>query len=151
MKVGGVEVSPCEELLVLPRSNGSDIPFRARAVSISKEFNEKVPMPVAPMLQTKDGNKHDFKDPAYKAALQRRDEQRFALMCLRSLEPSNIEWETVDIDDPGTWLNWDVELKAAGISDVEGQRIINLVMAANSLDEKKVEEARQAFLLGQVA
>jgi hypothetical protein len=72
-------------------------------------------------------------------------------MCLRSLEPSNIEWETVDIDDPGTWLNWDVELKAAGISDVEGQRIINLVMAANSLDEKKVEEARQAFLLGQVA
>lgn len=149
MKIGGVEVSPCEELLVLPRSNGDPIPFRASAVSITKEFNEKVPMPVAPMLQTKNGNKSDYSDPAYKAALRQRDEQRFALMCIRSLTPSKIEWETVDLDDPGTWLNWQSELKAAGISEMECNRIVNLVMAANSLDENKIEAARQAFLLGQ--
>ncbi len=56
MRISGVEVTGSEALLVLPRDKG-DIPIRAIAVSINDEFNEKCPPPVAPMLQTKHGNK----------------------------------------------------------------------------------------------
>ena len=149
MKIGGVEVSPCEEVTVLPRSDGEDIPFRAKSVSINKEFEALVPVPIAPMVQTKGGNKPDYSDKDFKAAVARRDDQRFAFMCLKSLEPSEIEWVTVDLEKPGTWLGWQDELLAEGFSEVECNRLVNLVMCANSLDESKIEAARKRFLQGQ--
>ena len=152
MKVNGVQITKCEEVVVLPRGGeGKDIPFRAKAVSINRDFNRLCPVPVAPMIQTKDGNRPDTRDESYVAALSVRDNQRFAYLCLRSLEPSNIEWETVDMEKPGTWLKWSDELLEAGLSEVELNRVINAVMAANSLDEEKVDAARKAFLLGPEA
>jgi hypothetical protein len=148
MKISGIEVTKNEALLVLPRDNG-DIPIRATAVAINEEWEKKCPEPVAPMLQTKDGNNPDFSDETYKESMERRGKLRFALMIIRSLEPSNIEWEEVDVDKPATWLKWDEELMAAGLSEVECNRILGLVMEANSLDEAKIKEARAAFLLGQ--
>lgn len=151
MKIGGVEVTKCEEILVLPRGDGNDIPIRAQAVAINKEFDEKVPLPTAPLLQTKDGQKRDYKDKEYRKALNLRSDMRFAYMCLRSLEPSNIEWQTVDLDRPSTWMKWQDELQEAGISEVEINRIIGAIMAANALDEEKIKAAREVFLRGQGA
>lgn len=152
MRIGGVVVTKCEELIVLPRGGpGKDIPIKAKAVSIAEEFDRLVPLPIPPMLQTKDGNRPDYADKEYKKACKRRDEQRFAFMFLKSLEPSKIEWETVDMEKPNTWLGWEQELKDSGISEMEVNRIINAVMAANSLDEAKIKEAREAFLRGQGA
>jgi len=151
MRVGGVEVKPCEAVLVLPRPDGVDIPFIAKAVSIADEFNALVPMPTAPMVQTKDGSSPDLKDESYLAALKKRDDQRLAFLVLKSLEPSNIEWDGVDLEKPGTWLKWSEEMEENGISNVEVNRIIDLVFEANALDEAKIEAARKAFLLGQVA
>ena len=149
MKIGGVVVTPCEELLVLPRPEGA-IPFRAKAVSINDEFDAKVPMPTPPKMQVKGGKfKEDYGDKNYLQAVDLRNSQRFAFMCIKSLEPSEIEWSTVDLNKPATWGNWTKDLMEAGISEVEIGRIINLVMVANSLDEKKIEEARKLFLLGQ--
>jgi len=150
MKIGGVKVTKHEELLVLPRGGeGKDIPIKAVAVAINDEFNERVPLPVAPMLQTKDGKSPDFSDKEYLKACKRRDDQRFAFMVLKSIEPSEIEWEKVDINKPATWTLWSEEMMENGISEVECNRIVNLVLAANSLDERKIDEARRAFLLGQ--
>jgi hypothetical protein len=70
-------------------------------------------------------------------------------MVIRSLEPSEIEWDTVDPDNPSTWLNWDRDMKSAGLSQVECNRILQLVFQANCLDEAKLQKAREAFLLGQ--
>lgn len=151
MKVGGVEITKCEELLVIPRSNGADIPFRAKAVSINKDFNRLCPPPIPPMLQTKDGPRQDFADKDYQAQIAHRDNLRFAYLCLRSLEPSNIEWDEVDLEKPNTWLKWSDELTEAGLSEVEFNRVIQICMAANSLDEAKVEAARKAFQLGPEA
>jgi len=148
MKIGGVTVTKCEELLVLPRTDGN-LPFRAKAVSINDEFDKLVPLPVAPMLQTKDGKKPDYTDKNYLEASGIRDEQRYAYMVICSLEPSNIEWETVKLKEPNTWLKWSDELTAEGISEIEINRISNLVMAANSLDERKIEAALKDFLRGQ--
>ena len=148
MRISGVEVTGSEALLVLPRDK-EDIPIKAIAVAIAEEFDEKCPMPVAPMLQTKDGNNPDHDDKDYKAALKRRRDMRWALMIIRSLEPSNIEWDEVNVDMPATWLKWDSELQANGLSETECNRIVGLVMEANSLDEAKIKAARDRFLLGQ--
>ena len=148
MRISGVEVTGSEALLVLPRDSG-DIPIKAFAVSITEEFNEKCPVPVAPMLQTKNGNKPDHSDKDYKAAVSRRGETRFAFMVVRSLEPSNIEWDEVDADAPTTCPKWQDELIEAGLSETECNRITNLVAEANSLDEDKIKAARDNFLLGQ--
>lgn len=152
MKVNGVTVTSCEELLVLPRSSGENIVFRAIAVSINDEFNRIVAMPVPPMVLVKGGKKEpDLTDTSYKMACSVRDDQRFAYMVLKSLEPSNIEWDTIDMEKPKTWVGWDDEMKKDGLSDVEVNRVVSTVMAANALDEKKIAEARRDFLRGQEA
>lgn len=151
MKIGGVQVTKAEELLVLPRNNGEPVVFRAIPVAIAEEFDSKVPMPVAPMVQKKDGKYNDTNDPEYVKALKLRGERRFSLMIIRSLEPSNIEWETIKLEDSSSWLNWEQELKDAGLSETECNRVVAAVMAANSLDEDAIKEAREAFLRGQEA
>ena len=150
MKIGGIEVTKCEELLVIPREGG-DIPFRAKAVEINNEFDNLVPSPVAPMIMAKSGKRPDITDPDYKRAVTVRNELRFAFMIIRSLEPSNIEWGEVDLEKPSTWTKWDDELKKAGLSETEVNRVVGAVMIANSLDEDKIKEAREAFLRGQGA
>lgn len=149
MKINGQIVTPNEELLVLPRSNG-DLIIKAKAVAINADFDALVPEPVAPGIRTRDGFKPDENDETYREALSRRSQQRFDYVILRSLEPSNIEWETVSIDDPTTWSKWSTEMQNAGMAEAETNRIIMCVLAANSLDDDKIKAARETFLLGQV-
>lgn len=151
MKIGGVEVTKCEEVLVLYRPDGNHIPFKAIAVSIGDEFEEKVPKPTAPLIQKKGEKYPDLNDKEYQRQVKHRDDLRFAYLCLKSLEPSNIEWSEVDLNKPGTWLKWTDELQEAGLSEQELNRVVNTIMVANALDENKIEEARKSFLLGQGA
>lgn len=149
MKIGGVQVTKCEELLVIPRADGDDIPIRAKAVAINEEFDKMVPEPTPPKIQKRGQTLDDLKDKDYVYACARRAEMRFAYMVICSLEPSNIEWDEVDPKSPATFLKWPEELQKAGLSETECNRIVGLVLAANSLDEDKIEAARQAFLRGQ--
>ncbi len=148
LSIGGQLVDkPSEEVLVLPRSNGSDIIITARAVLSMEDFERYVPQPQAPRAWVKGkGNVLMTDDPNFKAEMETYGSKRFAFMAVKSLEPSEIEWESVSIDDPSTWTGWTDELKAAGLSDVEIQRIIVCIMQANSLDEGKLKEAREVFL-----
>jgi len=70
-------------------------------------------------------------------------------LVIRSLECNEIEWDNVDVTQPATWKNWSDELKAAGLSDVECGRVVTCVLNANSLNEAKVQEAIDSFLLGR--
>ena len=151
MKIGGVELTgPAEEVLVLPRLEGNDIVIRAQAVMDMDAFEVLCPAPKPPGIRTKDGWKPNDKDESYKQRVTKHGELRFAYMVLQSLKPSEIEWEKTNIDDPSTWSNWDDELKQAGISGTEVNRIIVCVMQANALDETKLKEAREVFLRGPV-
>jgi hypothetical protein len=151
MKIGGVEVNgPCEEILVLPRMNGEDIVIRAKAVPDMDEFNTLCPEPKPRGIRTKkDGYKLDYDDPNYKKQKERYNELHTAYIVLRSLAPSEIEWATVKMDQPSTWLEWQKELKDTGFSVFEVNRIVMTVMSANALDEGKLEKAREVFLLGR--
>ena len=148
MKIGGRKVTRSEEVLVLPRLGG-DIIIKAHSVSINAEFDKIVPEPTAPGIRTKSGFEPDYKDTTYRKQVSLREERRFAYMILRSIEPSDIEWVTVDLDKPDTWSNWIDELQENGLSEVETSRIVQVAMAANTLDESKLREARERFLRGQ--
>jgi len=148
MKIGGVTVDrPNEEILVLPRL-GDDIIIRAQAVSDMSEFTAIVPEPKAPGKLTKAGWEPQLKDDTYMKRVARYGAQRFAYMVIKSLIPSEIEWETVDQSNPKTWVNWEQELLDAGLSTVEVDRVTVCVMQANALDENKLKEAREVFLRG---
>lgn len=151
MKIGGVEVTKCEEVLVLPRTKGPDIVFHAVAVTDMDEFEALCPVPEIPKRIVRGGTEENPDSPGYKDQLKNWSQRRFDYILLKSLEPSNIEWSKVNLDKPSTWKLWQDEFKAAGISENECKRVINLVLQANSLDERKLQEAREAFLRGQGA
>lgn len=149
MKIGGVEVKgPAEEVLVLPRPTAEDIVFRARAVLDMTHFNAMCPEPKPRKMIVAGGVKEDDRSPSYLADCQKHAQLRFAYIAIKSLEPSDIEWETVVMDKPDTWENWEKELRDAGLSSIEVNRVVICVMQANSLDEGKLEAARESFLRG---
>ena len=151
MRIGGIELKgPCEEVLVLPRLKTDDIIIQAQAVMDMDAFDVLCPMPTPPGKRTKDGFQPNPKDKTYLQQVDQRDETRFAYMVIKSLEPSEIEWAKVDMDKPATWCKWTEEMKEAGVSATEVNRIIGCVMQANSLDEAKLKEAREVFLRGPV-
>jgi len=148
MKIGGVIVDgPSEEVLVLPRL-GKDIIIRCRAVLDMSHFAVMCPEPKAKPILVAGGFKPNENDPGYLEQCQKHSELRFAYISLKSLEPSEIEWTTIVMDDPTTWENWETELRKAGISAIEINRIVACIMQANCLDEAKLEKARDSFLRG---
>ncbi len=149
MKIGGIDPKtlPCEEILVLPRGD-DQIVFRATGLKDMEDFEKLCPVPEPPKKLTKEGAIADTKDKGYQDALNGYLRRRMAYMLINSLQPSDIEWDTVQVENPSTWLNWEDDLKNAGLSKVECSRVMSLVMAANSLDEAKLEKARLSFQRG---
>jgi hypothetical protein len=148
MKIGGMSVNgPSEELLVLPRGE-QVIVFRAKSINLD-EFDALCPEPKPPGKLTKDGWIPNAEDPNYMQVLATQNEKRIAYLIVKSLEPSDIEWDTVQVDNPRTWTNYLQDFKNAGLTTIEINRIIQCVMQANSLDESKLEQARKVFLHGQ--
>lgn len=150
MKIGGVDPKTLqnEEILVLPRGE-QHIVFRAQGVPNYDEFQALCPELVPPRVQRpKVGWVEDEEDPGYKDMVKTRDERRIAWLIINSLIPSDIEWDTVDYDNPSTWINWEKDLQAGGLSKIECSRIMKAVFQANSLDEEKLKEARESFLAG---
>lgn len=150
MKIGGVDPAtlPKEEILVLPRGT-QQVVFRAVGIPDYEEFNTLCPEPKPPGKLTKDGWEPHEDDPDYKSLMAAHGAKRLAWMVIKSLEPSEIEWDTVVPAKPSTWANWQKDLKNAGFSQVECNRIQQLVFQANCLDEEKLKRARDVFLLGQ--
>lgn len=150
MKYKGKKIDrPNREIIAIPRAEGEDIIFIAKAILSYDEFDKLVPLP-KPGIKLKKGGERvvDLEGPAYKADMVRYSEKKYAWMILKSLEESPIEWETVNMGDPSTWNNWESELKKSGFSNIECNRIIKGISDANCLNEEKVEEARKRFLAG---
>lgn len=151
MKIAGREIKgPNRVTLVIPRSQGEDIPIIAQAIVDMDEVDNYLAVPKPPAIQKAGRDiEYNHADKGYVDQLAQYNIKKMAWIVLKSLEPSNIEWESVDMENPSTWLNYQKELKEAGFSDIEVNRICNACMEANALDERKIEAARQAFLRGQ--
>lgn len=151
MKIGGIDPKTLstEEILVLPRGE-KNIIFRAVGVQDYDEFNKLCPEPTAPKIhKPKEGWVDNEEEPGYRDMMKTYGLRRLAWLVITSLEPSDIEWEKVSLDNPSTWTQWNEELKESGLNQVECNRVQGLVFQANCLDEDKLEQARENFLLGQ--
>ncbi len=149
MKISGIDpkLLPPEEVLVLPRAKG-EIVIRARGLSDMDTFYKLCPEPIAPMILTKDGSKPDLEDKGYAELLSEHVKRRWAYITVASLV--DVEWDTVQLDNPSTWTNWEPDLKANGFTGAECNRVFGLCLAANALDERKLARAREAFLAGRL-
>jgi hypothetical protein len=155
MKIGGQEIrGPMEEVIVLPRADDQVIVLKARAVLDLKEFRRLCPEPVPKKMLKRGGEEVlNTSDPAYKAATQAWGELYIHYLTITSLQATDggIEFDTVELTNPGTWKNWEQDFKNAGFSEMEINRVRAGVMTANALNEQKIKEARENFLHSQVA
>lgn len=169
MRIRGREIKgPNELIVVIPRpshqvpvgeQNGQqeqsgDIVFKVQAVLDYSEFEKMCPQPEPPKIK-KVGQTQaipDFTDPKYTAFVNNWAEKRTHYMVIKSLEATkDLEWATVQLNDPDSWKNYITELKDAGFTTAEVNRVISAVSQVNGLDEDKFEEARLRFLRSQVA
>jgi hypothetical protein len=151
MKIGGLDPKTLsrEHVLVLPRGDDEQVVFKAVGIRDLSEFDKLCPEPKPPKVVTKNGAEYRESDPAYLEILGHYNRKRFAYLVVHSLAPSQIEWDTVEMNNPKTWTNWQEDLQNSGFNQWELGRITNLVLEANSLDESKLEAARKSFLAGQ--
>lgn len=152
MKLNGHKIEgPNRDFIVIPRGNNKDIVLHVQAVLDMDQFEQMCPTPRPPMRKMKGGlDVPNLNDSAFRKACERHVEQRLMWMVLKSLEATpELEWELVDIGDSSTWLNMRKELREAGFSDVEINRIINAAYGVNSLNEAKIQAARDRFLLSR--
>lgn len=147
MKIDGVVVDDVnEDVLVLPRAKGNII-FKGKAVESFDDFDKQCPVPLPPVLLTRKGKKDDVEDNGYKQALINHQVKRMSWLTIKTLEPSNIEWDTVKFDEPKTWNNWTDDLSKV-LSPGEQRRLLDFILEVNCLNERKVAQARADFLLG---
>lgn len=157
MKIGGKSIAsrPSSELIVFPRED-APIVLRAHAMMDREEFDKLVPPPKPPKKTIKGGKKvDDLENPRFLESQSQMGAKYVQYMIITGLtgattDPDDnppIEWDTVVKQDPGTWANWEIDLKNAGVSQAERQMILGTIMKVNSLSEDRLDEARKSFLL----
>lgn len=152
MILNGKKISgPKIELIIIPRNGHDDIILKAQAVKSFDAFDKLCPIPKPPtMIKRGEGVVQNIEDPRYKAAIEAHNQKRLDWMIIESLKATEgLVWETVKYEDHNTWHLYEKELLDSGFGDYEIKRIINGVMAANCLDDAKIEEARKYFLAGK--
>lgn len=138
-----------EDVLVLPRRK-TQIVLTARALEDMTTLEKRVPQPKPNKIFHKGkGWIPDENDATYKDQMEKYATLRVAYFVVMSLEPSNITWSSVDLDNPSTWIKWEDDFKDAGFTQYECNLILGLCFRVNQLDEIKLENARQLFIHGQ--
>jgi len=134
--------------LVIPRPDGP-IGFIMEAVEDFDHFDNLCPAPEPPEILRPGGvREKNTTDPDFLKRVDAYAEARSHYMTITSLKATtDLEWDTVDYDDPATWKNWTTEMKESGFTDIEMGHVVRHVAKANCLDQDMLDEARTSFLL----
>ena len=145
-----ISAIPNIQILVIPHGE-LDIVIKAKAILDYDDHDKLNPRPVPPTLtKARTGEKsEDYNDKKYVEQLDTWAKRRLAWITIKSLEDSEIIWETIVLTDHTTWENYIPELKGAGFTPQEVGRILDLVGTVNSLDQKNIDDATSRFLAGQ--
>jgi hypothetical protein len=137
--------------IVIPITRGDDVViFKAAPVLDQDDFDAIAPRPQPPIrTMAKTGEKIAVEnDRDYQKELDTWSRQRTDHMILKSLMATeDLEWETVDWNDPTTFKNYREEFRKAYFTPVQVAQIINAVFEANGLSQDRIDEARRSFLL----
>jgi hypothetical protein len=114
------------------------------------KFEEICPEPLPPEVILP-GNKRERNPdaPSHQTALEEHSKKKMAWVVLESLKCNNIEWETVDPDDPETYPLYRDELVESGFTPSEIAYLINTVFEASQLETDDLKAMRESFLVGQ--
>lgn len=158
IRIGGKEIPQVshEDCIVLPRGEDA-LCIRAKAINDFDEFSKICPLPEPPGKLTKDGWVPNPDDKTYRQRVEQHNIQRVGWMVVRSItemalsdgEFFPVEWDKVQVENPKTWSKWQEDLRDSGFTDVECNLVLALVIDVNSLNEDKLKEARDSFILGQ--
>jgi hypothetical protein len=152
MRIKGKSVIPPKPVKAIIYRESDDgkpdnIEFLCGAVIDYSEFNRLYPQPKPPhVLDVKNNTEyHDTKDKKYIKKIEQWSDMKIAWMTIMSLNATpGLEWETVKLDDPETWMNYEKELKQV-LTEAEFHRIINSVVDANSPNANRRREALDVF------
>lgn len=150
MKIAGQVIGGAKTaLLVLPRPEG-DVAFKFKAVLDTSEFDLAHPQPKAPRKWTvKQGNHEDDKDPTFLEKFAAWRSLKMCWMFLKSIEDTQIEWDTIKMDQPSTWENWRQEFISAQFNPGEIAALENAFLECNTVTDGMLKEARERFLHSQ--
>jgi hypothetical protein len=149
MRINGkIIVNDNIEILVFPRGNGSNIVLKFRPIVDHSRFEELCKPPTPPTITPAGKEPYkDFKDKDYLEAQTKYFNKKTNWLFIQSmLATENLEFDTVNIDDPNTWDNIDKELETAQFTVAERNMMFLAYQKANSMDEDKLAEARESFL-----
>ncbi len=148
MKIKGKVLESTNEIdIVLPRYNGPDIIFKATLVDFS-DLDDLLKIPKAPYILRRGKQIEDTDDKGFEEqCLQYLVKRENYTVAVSLLATPGLEWETVDLEKPETWKNCEEELLKSGLPKTEVAYIFSMVRRVNSLDQSKLDEARERFLL----
>jgi hypothetical protein len=149
MKLNGHRIEgPNRDFVVIPRGENEDIPFFVEAVLDMKPFEKMCPVPQPPLRKIQGVDVPNLEDEGYKAQVTQYSKKRLAWMVLSSLRATEgLEWDSVDLSDASTWMNFRDEMRDSGFSEVEIDRVVGKAIEVNGLSEAKIKAARDRFLL----
>lgn len=139
---------PFRRTIVFPRID-EDITFTAVAVPCSEEFERKCPSPEPPKIKNAKGEliNIDYQDSKFLKETREHNILRFDHQVIKSLE--NVQWETVDLEDPTTWKNWRKECLDVGMTDTELLMLLNAVIETHQPSNELIETMKKDFLAQQ--
>lgn len=153
MKIKGkIYSGAATKTLVIPRGD-ENIVFILGATLDYDKFNELCPAPKPPNIVKPDNSSHpDFDDKDYIEKAREYGTKRFHYMIVSAFSfTPDLEFDTVNINDPATWANVETELKEAGFTLSEISLMLNNIIDINGLDQEKIEKATKDFLATQAA
>lgn len=126
------------------------ITFVCNAVLDYKNFDDLVPVPKPPLITKRGGaTSRDTSDANFLEKVHRYATLRTAYLVITSISSTpDLEWDTVKLDDPETWLKYEDELRSF-LSEPEMERLTKAVMEANSPTETRQSEALDRFTPSQ--
>lgn len=146
MKILGQTIPPpSPEKITLYRESGP-IVLTAQAILSFDEFDALCPAPKPPVEYGPDKKPTAVRDdPEYLKSIGDYSRKRQAWEFITSLSATEgLEWDTVKINDPNTWLNYEKDLKTCFTEEEIGKIILG-TMEANNPSEKKRKEAFESF------
>jgi hypothetical protein len=148
MKINGRKIHGANvEYVVLPRPDG-DLVFKATAILDKDTFHKLCPDPEPPKKMLPGGKTvDDYSDSDYLESVAVKKKRSWSFTFLETYKyTEGLEWETVDLNSPDTWDNFEKELRDSGITEGELARLYNAMLSVNGLDQEKLDEARDRFL-----
>lgn len=147
MKIGGEEIqAKYRSELTIHRPETEELPernyqFVLEAADIS-EFEKRFPDPEPPTKTVKGEQLPDFENEEYNERLQERITHRMHWIIIKTMAPSNIEWDSVKEEDPDTYELWEKDLLNAGFTRAEVNRLTSECYKVNGfVTNERIKDA----------